>query len=224
MTRAGFIGGLLALALLSMLAGLLIGSVRLAPQDVIAALTGDARGVDHDIVWLLRLPRVLSAFACGGLLALSGVLLQVLLRNPLADPYILGISGGSAVAALCAMLFGLAGHAVSMAALGGAVVAAAAVFGLSFQRRMWSMDRLLLTGVVLAAGFGAIISLILILAPQTSVRGMLFWLMGDLAHAGTPSVPWSVLFFIGMLAVYLSPSINILSLGEACSRGIDTTD
>jgi len=72
------------------------------------ALAGKEAGLATDIVWQLRLPRVASAFACGGLLALAGALLQALLRNPLADPYVLGISGGSAVAALAAMLFGLA--------------------------------------------------------------------------------------------------------------------
>jgi len=93
----------------SAFAGLLFGSVHIPADAVAQALLSSSDGKDdvaHQIVWQLRLPRVLAAFACGGLLALAGVLLQVLLRNPLADPYILGVSGGAAVGALLAMLLG----------------------------------------------------------------------------------------------------------------------
>ena len=94
----------------------------------------------------------MAAFACGGLLALAGVLLQVLLRNPLADPYILGVSGGAAVGALLAMLLGWGLVLTNFASLAGALAAIAIVFGLSFRAGGWNLYRLLLTGVVLSAG------------------------------------------------------------------------
>ena len=132
-----------------------------------------AAGVADDVVWKLRLPRVLAAFACGGLLAASGVLLQVLLRNPLADPYILGISGGAALGALTALVLGAGVAGGNVAALLGALCAIGIVFALSFRAGDWNLHRLLLTGVVLSAGFTAVISLLLTLAPQAQLRGML---------------------------------------------------
>ena len=90
---------LLLAALLSLGFGLMSGSLPLSAQEVGRALLGNGEDTAQQVLWQLRLPRVLAAFACGGLLALSGVLLQALLRNPLADPYILGISGGAAAAA-----------------------------------------------------------------------------------------------------------------------------
>ena len=120
----------LLLAPASLLAGVAFGSVDLSLGEVMCALGGKEVGLAADIVWQLRLPRVASAFACGGLLALAGTLLQALLRNPLADPYVLGISGGSAVMALAAMLLGLAAAAVNLAALGGALGAVGLVFAL----------------------------------------------------------------------------------------------
>ncbi|HIF49873.1 MAG TPA: iron ABC transporter permease, partial [Cytophagales bacterium] len=99
----------------------------------------------------------LSAFATGGLLAVAGALMQVLLRNPLADPYILGLSGGAAVGALLAMMSGLVGALVSGSAFAGALLATLLVFGLAHGTGSWTPSRLLLTGVVVATGWGAII-------------------------------------------------------------------
>ncbi len=130
-----------------------------------------------------RLPRVSAAFACGGLLALAGALLQVLLRNPLADPYILGVSGGAAVGALLAMLLGWGLVLTNLTSLAGALTAIAIVFGLSFRAGDWNLYRLLLTGVVLSAGCTALTTLILTLAPARDIKGMLFWLMGDISRA-----------------------------------------
>src|SRR5690554_5333601 len=90
----------------ALLWALMAGAMPLAPAAVLAALFGQGGGMEADVVRQLRLPRAVAVFACGGLLALAGALMQVLLRNPLADPYILGVSGGAAVGALAAMLFG----------------------------------------------------------------------------------------------------------------------
>ena len=171
---------LLSVAALSLGFGLMSGSLPLAPLEVWHALLGNGDDTAMEVLWQLRLPRVLAAFACGGLLALSGVLLQALLRNPLADPYILGISGGAAVGALAAMLFGAGLAATQLSSFSGALLAIVAVFGLGFRHGERNIYRLLLTGVVLSAGCGALVSLLLTLAQGEQVKGMLFWLMGDL--------------------------------------------
>ena len=117
----------------SLFTGLLFGSVDIPFSEIAQALLSSADSAVHQIVWQLRLPRVMAAFACGGLLALAGALLQVLLRNPLADPYILGVSGGAAVGALVGMLLGWSILLVNLASLAGALAVIALVFGLSFR-------------------------------------------------------------------------------------------
>ncbi len=219
MSRSVLVAVLLLSAAASLLAGLLHGSADLPLPDILNALLGEP-GLAGDIVWQLRLPRVLSAFACGGLLALAGVMLQVLLRNPLADPYILGISGGAAVGALTAMLLGLAAAGVNLAALGGAAAAVGLVFSLSVSAGGWNMHRLLLTGVVLSAGFGALISLILTLAPMAGVRGMLFWLMGDLSHASSPGLAWGVMLAALGFGLWQAKGLDVLSLGEVQAKAL----
>jgi iron complex transport system permease protein len=205
---------LLLFALASLASGLMLGSAQLSLGEVTGALLGNDTGLAQQVVWQLRLPRVASAFACGGLLAMAGVLLQVLLRNPLADPYILGISGGAAVGALGAMLLGLSLAAVNGAALLGALGAMGLVFALSVRGGAWNMFRLLLTGVVLSAGFGAVISLMLSVAQTSEIKGMLFWLMGDLAHAGSPATAWGVMLGVAAVGLLLAGSLNVLSIGE----------
>ncbi len=106
MPRALGLVFLLFIAGASVLVSLAVGSVPIPVEDTFAALSSSLSGPTADIVWKLRLPRILAAFSCGGLLALAGVLLQVLLRNPLADPYIFGVSGGAALGVLLAMLLG----------------------------------------------------------------------------------------------------------------------
>src|SRR5687768_4355701 len=134
--------GLLAMG--SLFTGLLFGSVHIPVSGVVQALLSSSESISHQIIWQLRLPRVLAAFACGGLLALAGALLQVLLRNPLADPYILGVSGGAAVGALLAMLLGWGTLLTNLTSLAGALTAVAIVFGLSFRAGNWNLYRLLL--------------------------------------------------------------------------------
>ena len=121
--------------------------------------------------------------------------MQVLLRNPLADPYVLGISGGAAVGALAAMTLGLVSWMVDGAAFVGALSAMALVFGLSRGDGAWTQTRLLLTGVIVAAGCGAVVSMMLALAPDTRVQSMLFWLMGDASGA---SWPWPALALLAL--------------------------
>ena len=201
------------------------GSVDLGPARLADALLLRGDDIARDIVWGVRAPRALAGFACGGLLALSGALLQVLLRNPLADPAILGVSGGAAAGALAAMLAGAAAAAVNLCALAGASLAAAAVLAFSLGRSGWNPYRVLLTGVALASGFGALVSLILALAPASQVQGMLFWLLGDLSPAGDPSAALVVLAACTALAFSQSGALDVLLLGEdkAKSLGVAVT-
>jgi len=203
-----------ALAALAM--ALAVGSVALDGAVILKALIGGDGQTETAIVRELRLPRALAAFAVGGLLALAGAVMQALLRNPLADPYILGISGGAAVGALGAMLAGVAAL-VTPAALVGALVSTVLVFALArtgAERAPWTTTRLLLTGVVVAAGWGALIALLLTLAPDAQVKGMLFWLIGDLAGA-TAAMPALVTLAIALAVSFaFARDLNVLSRGE----------
>jgi iron complex transport system permease protein len=196
------------------------GSVDLGPAQLGDALLGRGDEIAREIVWGVRAPRALAGFACGGLLALAGALLQVLLRNPLADPAILGVSGGAAAGALAAMLAGAAAAGVNLAALAGAAIAAGAVLAFSLGRSGWNPYRVLLPGVALASGFGAVVGLILAIAPSSQVQGMLFWLLGDLSPAGDPTVALAVLAVCAVLAFSQSASLDVLILGEDKARSL----
>ncbi len=202
------------LGLGSLFTGLLFGSVDIPIPRIIDVLLSPVDSIPHQIIWQLRLPRVAAAFACGGLLALAGALLQVLLRNPLADPYILGVSGGAAVGALLAMLLGWGLVLTNLTSLAGALTAIAIVFGLSFRAGDWNLYRLLLTGVVLSAGCTALTTLILTLAPARDIKGMLFWLMGDISRAEEVVSAWAMLVIVTALSTLFSGSLNVLSLGQ----------
>jgi iron complex transport system permease protein len=205
---------LLIFTLATLWFGLSVGSVKLMNTEVWQALIGQGVDVHRQIVHELRAPRVFAAFACGGLLALAGTLLQVLLRNPLADPYILGISGGAAVGALSALTLGLAALSINIGALLGAVAAIALVFSLGWRGRGVGPERMLLAGVVLSAGFAAIISLFLVLAPAAQLHGMLFWLMGDLSRVISANWVLTVLAITAVISISLGHALDILALGE----------
>ena len=217
-THALFVLGMLAaLALGSLTIALATGSVDIDVATLLRALAGDTSDSRAAIVRELRLPRALSGFAVGGLLAVAGALMQVLLRNPLADPYVLGISGGAAVGALAALFAGAA-VLVMPAAFAGAFASTLIVFGLARfggDRLPWSSMRLLLTGVVIAAGWGAVIALLLTLAPDAQLRGMLFWLLGDLSAAPPPGPALAMLVVVLAISLAFARDMNVLS------RGID---
>ena len=203
---------LLLLVLASFWGALAVGSISVSTQDIVAALLGqDAQGAD--IIRQLRLPRALAGFACGGLLALAGALMQVLLRNPLADPYILGISGGAGVGALFAIMVGLPTFGIDGLAFAGALGAMFLVFGLAHGDGSWTQTRLLLTGVIVAAGCGALISLMLAIAPEDRLRGMLFWLTGDLGQAASAWPPMLALAIALVLAMPFARELNLLARG-----------
>ncbi len=212
------LGGLLVGAAVAVLLSLRVGDLQVGFADVLNALFRPGEGQASTVIRELRLPRALAAFACGGLLATAGALMQVLLRNPLADPYILGISGGAAVGALGAMVLGAAVFWVDVSAFAGALAAMLLVFGLAHGDGSWTQTRLLLTGVIVAAGCGAAVSLMLALAPDTRVMSMLFWMMGD---ASAASRPWPALVVLALALAVVMPfarDLNVLARGELTAR------
>jgi iron complex transport system permease protein len=178
---------------------------------VLAALAGLAAGssgfgfASPDIVWQIRAPRVLAGFGAGAALALAGALMQLLTRNALADPYVLGVSGGASVGALAAMLMG---GAVAFMEWGTAAGAALGALGATLLLLMLSwrvLSRpavsgtqeapvfLLLVGVMIGAACSAMVALILTFASEAQLRGMVFWLLGDLNGAVHWMAVWAAL-------------------------------
>lgn len=210
-------GLLVVLALVSVLAialALVSGSAQLGLQPTWQALMGHGPPQTETLIWSLRAPRALTGFGIGGLLAAAGVLMQVLLRNPLAEPYILGTSGGAAVAALTALMLGAGSLVVDLAAFGGAMAATLLVFSIAQGTGSWTPTRLLLTGVVLAAGFSAATTLLLALTPEQNLRGMLFWLMGDLSFVYSPVRSLVLLAVIIAGGTIAARHLNVLARGE----------
>ena len=213
------------LAVASIVLALLAGSMAISPEIALRAIFDFASqdgNSEVDIVRQLRLPRALAAFACGGLLALAGCLMQVLLRNPLADPYVLGISGGAGVGALLAMLLGLSTLGINGLAFTGAFAAMLLVFGLAHGDGSWTQTRLLLTGVIVAAGCGALVALLLTIAPEYKLHGMLFWLMGDLSQISEPLPALLVLVITLLVTLPFARELNLLARGavQAAALGV----
>ena len=217
------LGSLLALTSAAMLFSLLSGSAQISINHIMSHFTSPETGLTSQILDQIRIPRTLAAFSVGSLLAMSGVAMQVLLRNPLADPYILGVSGGAAVGALSAILLGASSFLLVSLAFAGALGSTLIVFGISNPFNNQSMTRLLLTGVVVSAGWGAVINLILTTSTSNTVQSMLFWLMGDLSQS-TVSLGHFILIVLGLVGgIGIAKSLNVLSRGDlvAVSLGVN---
>jgi iron complex transport system permease protein len=211
---------LAVLAVLAITYGCLAGSAPLSPGQVWEALTAGDDPLAKRIVWELRLPRVGAGFAVGALLSLAGLLLQTLLRNPLADPFVLGLSGGGAIGALAAMSLGAGLLATQGAAAAGALAVLALVMLLGDRD---NGARLLLTGAVVASACGALLTVLLTLADAPQLRGMVFWLAGDLGWAPQPL--WALLLAALAVAACMlgSRGLNLLASGDlrAASLGLE---
>jgi iron complex transport system permease protein len=194
----------------------------------LALSIGSVSNADAAIIYQLRLPRVLAAFAVGGLLAMSGALLQVLTRNPLAEPSVLGVSGGASVGALAVLLMGGAG---TIWVAGGAWVGAIVVMLL-----LWLLvggysahpSRMLLAGVMIATACGAISTLMITFASNVAMPGMIHWLMGDLDSVISLEAVGAILgvwLSVLILVWRLSPKIHLLQLGsdKALTLGVDVS-
>jgi len=201
----------------AVIVGLQSGATWLAPSDVIAALA-DPMAPGAAIVRGLRLPRVLLAFLVGGSLAVTGAALQALVRNPLADPYLLGISGGAGLGAVIAMALGSGGvFAVPLAAFAGALIAVGLVYRLSaVGGRPLDTNVLLLAGVVIGAFTGAVMSGILAVSDASQLRSAVNWLMGGFGSAGWSTVGAFTAYAVLPLAVLWSTgrALDLLTLGD----------
>ncbi len=214
---------LLIFSAASILFSLLSGSVDITLAEIAGSILSAETNLNSQVLHQIRIPRTLAAFVTGGLLALSGAIMQVLLRNPLADPYILGISGGAAVGALSAILLGASGFWLSNAAFAGALFSIFLVFGIANKFGDWSVTRLLLTGVVVSAGWGAVINILLTTSSTNNVQSMLFWLMGDLSQSRV-NLAHYLLLIAGLAGgLLLSRSLNVLIRGQllAVSLGVN---
>jgi iron complex transport system permease protein len=220
--RAGAITGALALFVVaSLLFAGMTGSVHIPLADIPGALDelrhGQAASLAATLLDL-RGSRALTAFVTGASLALAGVMMQALLRNPLADPYVLGISAGAAVGALAALMFMCAAWVVDAAAFAGAVMVSMMLYFLA-RRDMRSgaaaeggTALLLLTGVILSAACSALITLMLSIAPESRLRTMVFWMIGDLAGAPMRWLPWIILAGATAFALRSARAINVMAL------------
>ena len=213
--------GLVVLTVLSLLAGIVIGPVTIPVRDAFASLLGDetASTVHRVIVRQIRLPRVLLGLLVGSALAVSGVAMQGLFRNPLASPYVLGIASGAATGAALAILFAAGStYLLPLGAFVGAAAAVAVVYGLARGKdRRTSIFTLILAGVAVGALFSAVTSFLIFLSSGgEKLSDVLFWIMGGLGRAGWPSVAILapiVAVGTGGVAV-LARDLNALSLGE----------
>jgi iron complex transport system permease protein len=219
---------LVLLAGAAMVASLALGATHLSPASVVRALAGDGEDAARTIVLQLRLPRAVLAALVGGGLALCGAVFQSLLRNPLAEPYVLGISGGAAVGAVAVVVLGLgepSPWALPVAAFLGAVLTMWLVLYIAARAaRRIDMQVLLLAGVVVGAFFNAVILLLLSFAGVETFRSAVFWMMGSLVGASWTSVILLAVYLIPgtALLLMLARPLNLLALGEETALYLGT--
>lgn len=215
------VGAMLVLAIATLLFSGMTGSIRVPLSDIPDALRQLASGQPESLsasLLDLRASRALVAFATGGALALAGLMMQALLRNPLADPYVLGVSSGASVGALLALLLMASTLMVDAAALAGAFGVALLLYVLarrdlrSGQAAEGGTSMLLLTGVIVSALCSSLITLMLSIAPEGRLRSMIFWLIGDLAGAPLRLAPWLVLVGALLFAMRSARAMNMVAL------------
>jgi iron complex transport system permease protein len=202
------------------------GAISIPAADIIAAIRGDGDPATVSIVRHLRMPRVLLGALVGAGLGMSGGALQGTLRDGLAEPYLLGVSGGAAVGAVIALAMSVAGAgAIGLAAFTGA--SAAVVLALLVARAAGAAGRgdprtLLMAGVVIGAFANAVIMIALANAPPNTIRGALWWMMGSVADGSWNAIAWLAIYvFIGGGAlVYWAREVDILALGDEAAAGL----
>jgi len=208
---------LLLVSLVAIAAGLLLGAVDISWTAVLGALTGGG-APEAALVRSLRMPRVLLAFLVGGSLALAGASLQALVRNPLADPYLVGLSGGAGLGAVIAIALHLGGAwAVPLAAFAGALGTVVVVYRLSVVAgRRLDPHVLLLGGVVVGAFAGSLMSAVITLSPASELRSAMLWLLGGFGMASWPSLAIFAAYATVPVALLLASArgLDLLTLGE----------
>lgn len=223
---------LTGLLLLAGLAGLALGSVRVPPGEVLAALTGSEPTPLAPVIWNVRVPRVLLAVVVGAGLAVAGTVLQALVRNPLADPFLLGASSGASTGAVLVIVAGvgtglLGTVALPVAAFAGSMGALVVVYAMARRGGTMTTGRLILAGVAVQYILSALTSLALVLSTEAEhARAILFWTLGGLGGARWDSLflPAAVLVAGTALLLALSRPLDLLLAGEegATVLGLDT--
>jgi iron complex transport system permease protein len=183
--------------------------------------------MQNAIIWQIRFPRALLAALVGATLSLGGLVFQALLRNPLAEPYILGVSGGSAIGAIIGILVGLSRFpGVSMTAFIGSIATLLIILAMSSGQSILKKDSLLLSGVMVNAFCAAVILFLISMATDSRIHNIMFWLMGDFSmvqmkHVGMVT---AIIFPCFILIFWFSNSMNLLLLGKemAQSMGVNT--
>ncbi len=216
--------GLLLASALALFAACLLGSTPLEASRVVAALAGGADAGDRIVVWSIRLPRALAAFCVGAALGLSGAALQGLLRNPLAEPGVLGVSATASMTATFALYYGLVAMnpwVLPVAAISGAILATALIALAAV--RTTSVVTLILIGVGLASFAGAMMSLLMNLAPNPfSLSDMVNWMLGSVANRSFDDLLFSAPFLAGGCAILFASrrGLSALTLGDEAAGGI----
>jgi iron complex transport system permease protein len=213
-----------AAAMAALVAACFLGSTPLPAERLAAALVGAGSAGDMIVVWSIRLPRAVAAFVVGGALGLSGAALQGLLRNPLAEPGVLGVSASAALAATFVLQYGLAGLAaplLPLSAVAGALAATALLALVAARTR--SVVTLILVGVGLSSFAGALMALLLNLAPNPfTMADMVTWMMGSVANRSFADLALSGPVLLAGAAVLLATrrGLSALTLGEEAAAGI----
>jgi iron complex transport system permease protein len=214
--------------LLAFVLSVRLGHIPLSTEQVLRALSGTGDATHRRILFEIRLPRAVLGILVGGGLALAGSVFQALLRNPLAEPYILGISGGSAAGAVLVLSLGLvtvSSAFLPAAAFGGALLAVLLVFRVAASAdRTLDVRVLLLAGVVVGSFFTAVIALILALSEAQAVRSAVLWMMGSLAGAGWGSVGVVAAYTLpaALVLMSLARALNLMSVGEETASYLGT--
>ena len=195
------------------------GSVYISIEDIWLAILKKGEGINQTIIWELRLPRLISSLLVGSALGMSGALLQGLLKNGLASPYLLGISAGSGLVIVIFITFGLSQIFIPIASWSGAIFTTLIVFTLSKSGNKISIERLILGGVAISSLFGAIQATLLLQAEDGRIQSALTWLIGSLNSRGWDEIriTWIPILFSIILSLFLARQLNLLSLGDELS-------
>jgi iron complex transport system permease protein len=219
---------LLVVLLIAFSLGLSLGPTKSGIRSVFSALfsTAESDSVLYSIVWRIRFPRVLLATIVGATLSLGGLVFQALLRNPLAEPFILGISGGSAIGAIIGILLGLSRFpGICFTAFLGSLGTLALILVMSTGKSILRKDALLLSGVMVNAFCSAIIMFLVSITQDARLHNIIFWLMGDLSAAELPQVVilGAILIPCFILVFVFSHAMNLLMMGKdmALTMGIN---
>lgn len=216
---------LIAVSLLLVLAALSIGVRVITPGDMIDIFSGRSDSIDYAILVKLRLPRVLLALVIGASLAVSGTVFQSVLKNPLADPYIIGVSGGAALGATAGIVLNAGPYAVAVAAFAGSIAAITAVYLLS-KRMLLGSSALILSGIALGFILSSAVLLVYALSRSDQIHRALLWLMGDLSGARYDllNVLGGVSLILIMAVMAFHKHLDIISMGHRFSRNLGVTE